>query len=275
LAAAVIALLVFPCSARTFGQSSAPSQSVALLTPEQPGPSPLIPALLLARRSVEKYFSEAMNSVCSESVAQGIIGKNGKAFYKEDSAFDYQLQLEKRNGHLKITEIRDTRKPAFHDPARTLLITSGFASMLLIAHSDYETSYTFESAGQESLDGVSFDKIHFVAVPGASSPAALQLRGQSYPLPLSGMLWIDSKTGAITKLMAAVDSSLSDLGLQGMRSEIHYALIQFHDPEEAYWMPVSAVIDVETPHQHWRNVHRFSNYRRFRATIRLDTEGKP
>jgi hypothetical protein len=77
------------------------------------------------------------------------------------------------------------------------------------------------------------------------------------------------------KLTAAVDTSLNDLGLQGMRSEIHYAMLQFHDPEESYWVPVSAVIDVETPRQHWRNVHRFSEYKRFRATIQVELGNTP
>jgi len=77
-------------------------------------------------------------------------------------------------------------------------------------------------------------------VPGASSPAALQLRGKNYPLPLSGTIWIEPQSGAVAKLVASMDASLSDLGLQAMRSEIHYATVHFHDPEESYWMPVSA-----------------------------------
>jgi hypothetical protein len=41
-------------------------------------------------------------------------------------------------------------------------------------------------------------------------------------------------------------------------------------------MPSSAIIDVETPKQHWRNVHRFTSYRRFRATIQVQFgEDKP
>jgi hypothetical protein len=41
-------------------------------------------------------------------------------------------------------------------------------------------------------------------------------------------------------------------------------------------MPVSATIDVETPRQHWRNVHRFTQYKRFSATIHVEgLEGKP
>jgi hypothetical protein len=156
-----------------------------------------------------------------------------------------------------------------------LLITNGFTSMLLVVHPDYQDSYAFDPAGEEILDGVTLFKINFKPLPGGSSPAALQLRGQNYPLPLSGSLWIDARTGSITKLVAEVDSSLSDLGLKGLRSEIHYATINFHDPDESYWMPISATIDVETPRQHWRNLHRFSNYRRFRATIQVVTGGKP
>jgi hypothetical protein len=146
--------------------------------------------------------------------------------------------------------------------------------MLLILHSDYESSYVFESDGDETMDGTTLARIRFKPVPGASSPAAMKLRGQNYPIPLSGTLWIDPQTGAVNKLIASVDSSLSDLGLQDMRSEIHYAVIRFHDPEEAYWMPISATIDVETPQQHWRNVHRFGSCKRFRATIKIEAENK-
>ena len=202
-----------------------------------------------------------------------MVGKNGKPNYREESVFDYQLQSNFNSGSLKLVESRDTRKAAFRDSSRTLLITNGFTSMLLIIHPTYEASYTFEPAGTETVDGAVYAKVHFKAVPGASSPAALQLRGQNYPLPLSGTLWIEPQSGAVAKLIASIDSSLSDLGLQGMRSEIHYAVVHFHDPEESYWMPISAIIDVETQRQHWRNTHRFTGYKRFRATIQVEEIG--
>jgi hypothetical protein len=250
-------------SAQNSGESSAASMPDGLA------------ALDLARQSVTKYFEQAANVVCAESVSQGIVNPNGKIGYREDSAFEYQLLVDTKTGSLRLTESRETRKASFRDPARTLLITNGFTSMLLIVHPDYQDSYAFEPAGEEIVDGAAAFKINFKPVPGGSSPAALQLRGQNYPLPLSGSLWIDPRTGSITKLVAEVDSSLSDLGLKGLRSEIHYATINFHEPDESYWMPVSATIDVETPRQHWRNLHRFSNYRRFRASIQVVTGEKP
>jgi hypothetical protein len=238
--------------------------------------SPAMDALVRARKLVEKYFEEASNVVCTENVTQATVGKNGKANYREDSVFDYQMQASTNSGLLKLVESRDTRKAAFRDSARSLLITNGFTSMLLIIHPSYEASYTFEPEGNESVDGITYVRIHFRPVPGASSPAAMQLRGRNYPIPLSGTIWIEPQSGAVVKLVASMESSLGDLGLQAMRSEIHYATVNFHDPEESYWMPVSAVIDVGTPRQHWRNIHRFTGYKRFKATIQVEqAESKP
>jgi hypothetical protein len=267
------AALLF-CCGHAFGQ--APAGPLPGTEVSASAASPAMDALLRARKTVEKYFEQAANVVCTENVTQAVVGKNGKSNYREDSVFDYQLQVNTSSGFLKLVESRDTRKAAFRDSARTLLITNGFTSMLLIIHPSYEASYTFEPVGEETVDGVVLAKINFKPVPGASSPAAFQLRGQSYPMPLFGTIWIEEQTGAVSKLIAAVDTSLGDLGLQGMRSEIHYATVHFHDPEESYWMPISAVIDVETPHQHWRNIHRFAGYKRFRATIQVEeAEVKP
>jgi hypothetical protein len=272
--AVFLAACWFFFGAAAFGQM--PSVPQAVPATGDPPVSPETEALLRARKTVEKYFEQAANVVCTENVTQAMVGKNGKANYREESVFDYQLQANTNSGSLKLVESRDTRKAAFRDSARTLLITNGFTSMLLIIHPNYEASYTFEPAGQETVDGVAFAKINFKPIAGASSPAAFQLRGQSYPIPLSGTIWIEEQTGAVSKLIASVDNSLNDLGLQGMRSEIHYSTVHFHDPEESYWMPISAVIDVETPRQHWRNIHRFAGYKRFRATIQVEeAERKP
>jgi hypothetical protein len=273
LSALAIATLLFCGSSSAQTANPANSAPAATEAPSAP-PSPAMDALLRARKTVEKYFQQAANVVCTENVTQAVVGKNGKAEYREESVFDYQLQANANSGSLKLVESRDTRKAAFRDSARTLLITNGFTSMLLIIHPTYEASYTFEPAGEETIDGAKFAKINFKPVPGASSPAAFQLRGQNYPIPLSGTIWIEEQTGAVAKLMASVDNSLNDLGLQVMRSEIHYATVHFHDPEESYWMPISAVIDVETPRQHWRNIHRFAGYKRFRATIQVEEAQK-
>jgi hypothetical protein len=239
---------------------AAPGQMVA-------ADSTPLDALARARTYVQEYFDKFSDVTCKESVTQFVLNNSGHTIYRENSAYNYQFQTTSASGTLKFNEIRETRNPAYRDPARTLLVTTGFASLLLVAHPMYEASYVFEPAGMETLDGVSYAKLHFSPVAGTSSPATLRLRGKNYPLPMSGTLWIDPQSGAIVKLETIVDNGLSDLGLAGMRSEVRYALHSFHDPAESIWVAESAVIEVETPRQHWRNQHRFSDYKRFNVNI--------
>lgn len=253
--AAAFAVTVGPAAAQ------APPGEIPAASSASPDP------LALARKHVEKYFENFSDLTCKESVTQIVLNGSGHTLYRENSAYDYQFEATSASGSLKFNETRETHNPAFRDPARTLLVTTGFAGLLLVAHPMYEASYVFEPAGAETIGGVTYATIHFIPVPGASSPASLRLRGKNYPLPMSGTLWVDPQSGAIVKLEATVDSSLSDLGLAGMRSEVHYAPHTFHDPAATVWVAVSAVIDVDTPRQHWRNLHKFSDYKRFNVNV--------
>jgi hypothetical protein len=252
---AVFAAMGGPCAAQAL-----PGEIAAV-------DSPSFDALARARKHVEEYFEKFSDLTCKESVTQFVLNGGGHTIYRENSAYDYQFQASSTSGTFKFTEARESRNPAYRDPARTLLVTTGFAGLLLVAHPMYEASYVFEPAGSDTIDGVSYAKIHFSPVPGASSPASLRLRGKNYPLPMSGMLWVEPQSGAIVKLEAIVDSGVSDLGLTAMRSEVHYALHRFREPAESIWIADSAVIEVETPRQHWRNQHRFSDYKRFNVNI--------
>ncbi len=274
----LLALLTFlfailACTALLSAQTVQAAQSASDTPTSAPDPEFLTRAnasILHSRKLIDSFFEQTSNVVCTENVSQTVVGKNNKPMYREESAFEYQMQSSSRGGSLRLTESRESRKAAFRDPNKTLLITNGFASMLLVLHENYESSYVFEPASEETVDARAVLKIHFKPIPGASSPAAIQLHGRNYPLQLKGDIWIDEESGAVVKLISSLDASLEDLGLRELRSEIHYSIVQFHAPEEAYWMPASAVIDVETPKQHWRNVHRFTDYRRFRATIQVD-----
>jgi hypothetical protein len=229
--------------------------------------SPSLDAFARTRKQVQEYFERFSDLTCKELLTQLVLNGSGRTIYRENSAYDYQFQFSEQGGTWKFNETRETRNPAFRDPARTLLVTTGFASLLLVVHPMYEASYVFEPDGSEAIAGVSYLRIRFKPIPGGSSPATLRLRGRNYPMPLSGTLWIEPRSGAVVKLEATVDSGLGDVGLSGMHSEVQFALHQFRDKEQAVWVPESATIDVETPHQHWRNLHRFTAYKRFDVNV--------
>ena len=89
-------------------------------------------------------------------------------------------------------------------------------------------------------------------------------------MEISGVAWIDP-SGNIHRIEMNVGSSMSDMGLKSVRAQLNYGLVTLKDEPEPQWLPVSATIDLETPKQHWRNIHRFVNYKKYRTEIKLDT----
>jgi hypothetical protein len=266
-AAALLAAIVAGSGSGFAQATEAPAEGNPPAAASAAPASAELDALARTRKQVQEYFEQFSNLTCKETVTQLVLNGSGRTLYRENSAYDYQFETSDQNGAWKFLETRSSRNSAFRDPARTLLVTSGFASLLLVAHPMYEASYTFAEDGAESISGVSYLRIKFTPVPGASSPATLRLRGKNYPLPLSGTLWIDRQSGGIVKLEAKVDSGLSDIGLAGMRSEVYFAQHAFKGVQHAVWVPESATIDVQTPRQHWRNLHRFTDYKRFDVDV--------
>jgi hypothetical protein len=221
---------------------------------------------LLARTNtqVTGFLDQFSEVKCTEQVDQEKIGKDGKVELKEQSTYDYLVILTNPGGELSLDESRLPVHEAKQDKKnRPLLVSNGFATLFLVFHPYYAQSFKFALLPAETLDGRRFSKISFEHIPGTRSPAALALRGREYPLELSGTAWVDPQTGAIAKIVAGIAKTLEDVGLKSLQTEVTFAPDPFHDLKEQHSFPVVASVEVETPRQHWRNTHRFTDYKRF------------
>jgi hypothetical protein len=201
---------------------------------------------------------------CTERVLQEKLADNGKVVEKEASTYDYLIILSTEGGDLNLAESRIAPEDAKQKKLRSpLLVSNGFSTLFLVFHPYYSAGFQFTREGEEILEGRTFARIHFRHIPGARSPAALAVRGREYPLDLNGSAWIDAATGVVARLTANVDSGMEDVGLRTLHSEVRFSPVTFHDSPESFWLPAQATVEVETRHQHWRNTHRFSDYKRF------------
>jgi len=226
---------------------------------------------LVSRTSQQvTHFLEQFSDVkCTEKVTQEKLGKEDKVELKEESTYDYLVILTNAGGELSLDESRLAVREAKSDKKNTsLLVTNGFATLFLVFHPYYAESFRFTALEDEVVDGHRLSKTAFQHVRGTRSVAALALRGKEYPLELSGTAWIDPQTGTIQKIVADIGDTMQDVGLKTLRSEVQYAPVPFRGLKETYWFPAQASVEVETPRQHWRNTHRFSDYKRFS----VDTE---
>jgi hypothetical protein len=217
-----------------------------------------------ANDQVSKFVEQFSDVKCTEHVTQEKFRPDGKIELKEDSTYDYLVILSNVGGEISLDESRlavhETKKE--QKKGLSMLVSNGFATLFLVFHPYYSSGFRFGDAGEDTIDGHRFHKVQFKHIAGMRSPAALALRGREYPLDLAGVAWIDSE-GMIGKIDAGLATSMEDIGLKSMRSEVRFEPVTFKDSKDAYWFPAEASVEVETPRQHWRNIHNFTDYKKF------------
>lgn len=236
---------------------------------------PLDDLLARASKQVSVFLDQFSNVKCTEYVTQLKLGKNDKVEAKQDTTFDYLVILTSAGGQLNLSESRLSERHSKQVKNLPLLVTNGFATLFLVFHPYYEGSFQFSQQEDDFLNGKRYARVHFEHIKGTRSPTALVLRGREYPLELAGTAWVDPDTGAIAKIVAGIDSSLDDLGLKMLRSEVEYTPVPFRDRKQTFWFPSEATIEVETPKQHWRNTHRFADYKEFSVSTEEVIAQKP
>jgi hypothetical protein len=211
--------------------------------------------------AVSKFLEQFSRVTCTELVSQAKLRKNGKPEYQEDSTFELLVTPNAIPGELSIEETRQPLRQPKRRQNVPLLTSNGFSTFLLVFHPYYQGSFEFTNVGEERIDGHTIVRVRFDHIPKTPSPTALLLGDRQYPLELSGVAWVDAETGSISKVSASV-SAMDDLGLRTFHSEVQYAPVTLPGAN-TFWLPSTATIDVETARQHWRNVHRFTSYKKF------------
>jgi hypothetical protein len=228
------------------------------------GPPELTDLLERASGNVSAFLDLISQVNCTEHLTQERIGDNGKILERRESSYDYLVLLSNPDGEINLVESRvaaDSTKNS--NDKSPLLVSNGFSMLLLVFHPYYSDAFRFSLAGQETDREQNLTKVNFEHIPGTRSPAALAVRGREYPLDISGTAWIEPRTGVIERITTKIGSEMEDVGLRAMHSDIDYAPVSFQTAPGTYWLPAHATVEVESRHQHWRNTHAFSGYKRF------------
>jgi hypothetical protein len=216
---------------------------------------------------VSKYVSGFLNEFsdvkCTEHVVQAKLTPSGRNEYSEESTFDYLVIMQGGDGDLLLSESRLQEKEARHSKQLPMLVTNGFSTLFLVFHPYYRDSFTFTFQGEEVVDGRRFARIRFDHMLGARTPMALAVRGREYPLQLTGTALVDDATGAISRIEASLVAPMDDIGLRALQTKVDYLPLPSKAADQTYRFPTLASVEVQTLKQRWRNIHRFTDYKRF------------
>lgn len=220
------------------------------------------------------FLGGLSNVECTELVTQTKLKAHGKIQYTQNSAYDYLLLAQSEGGELSLTESRLAKKKPRRTRRLPLMVSNGFSTLLLIFYPEYRAGFDFKQLDDEELDGKIYARLAYRHIPGMRSTAALMVQGREYPLDFQGVAWIDKSTGEVRKISASLEAPMDDIGLRSMHTVVVYAPVKFQETSNTYWLPQTATIDVASLHEHWRNVHHFTNYRQFSTSAKEKGSGK-
>ncbi len=233
------------------------------------GAQAVVPVNLVdqAQKQVVSYIAKLADLHCTEDVLQEKLRPNGGTEVSTKSQYDYFLYMQGNSYDFQLSESRlemGTQKQA----RQPLLLTNGFSTLLLVFHPYYRNAFDFTAGPVESLEGRSVVPVHFAHIQGARTPAALALRGREFPLDLEGTAWLDSSSGQVVRMDAGLEHEMADVGMRALKIRVDY--IPSPKPTDHFMVPAKAVVDLQTPRQHWRNTHTFRNYKLFSTEATQD-----
>jgi hypothetical protein len=202
-----------------------------------------------ASRAAESFWEQFPAVQCRERVTQTKLKADGSVTTTHAEEFDYVAFLKSTNRGLAVDESRVAHNRRVGEDNERLLITSGFPTLLLMFHPDFRNRFEFTELSPSQID--------FKSKRDTPSMSALKLKDHVYPILWKGTVTLDAVSGSIRRIDATLAAPMDDLGLSALQVEVDYA---------STMLPVRATISLKTPRQAWRNVHEFSDYKRFAVT---------
>lgn len=221
-------------------------------------------------KSVASFWDELQAVDCVETVDQQKLNANGKPMFRQQTDFDYIAILQLTGNDLIVDESRTMVRAPKNENKLPMLITNGFSTFELIFHPFYQGAYEFSAPATVAVEGKQLLEVKFRHVHGARSPSVLRLRQREYPVEWQGTAWIEPASGAVVRVSAGLMESMEDMGLKSLSADVRYASVDFKGELGQHWLPATAVIEVETPHQKWRNTHTFTNYKHFSVDVKSE-----
>lgn len=243
------------------------SNVLALVAGPTAHASSLADALSMAARNSEQLLERVAAVTCVETLEQRKFDMRNRLLSRHDGQFAYMLLQQITPDRLFADESREFRGKQGKRPAQPLLNSAGFSTLSLIFHPHLQGSYRFTE--QSAADASGLRHIAFEHIKGQRSPSVLESPSGSIPIEWRGEAWIDPVSGTVARIHAEWPGPGQGHALRQLSANVQYAPVTFHSPDETFWLPKSADVEVQTARSHWRNHHEYSSYNRFSVSTNI------
>ena len=240
----------------------------------QPAPNqqPLPIILQNMGQRVDAFVRDIGDLIAHEDLTQEKLDAKGKVAAKERVQDDY-LILHHGNTWGASAEYRMDDKGnrlGSIGLEKGYLVTSGFALSCISFATIVQPQSRFRYLGDERRGSRETYVLGFAHEPGATFTTTMRgPGGHEVNMLTQGILWVDKNKFQILRMRSDLLAPNAETGLDQFTTEVAFEEVRLQDVPRPLWLPVDVNVYVEINKEKYRNVHRYTNYRRYRVSVKI------
>jgi hypothetical protein len=226
-------------------------------------------------RSVDDFVREIGDLIAHEDVTQEKLNAKGKIKAKERVQDNYlilhhgyawgasaEYRMDDKGNRLGAIGLE-----------KGYLVTSGYALSCISFSTVAQSQSRFRYLGEEKIDSPETYVLGFAQRPGEAI-FLVTMRGnggKDVDMLTQGILWVDKYSFQIIRMRSDLLSPRNEIRLDQLTTEVRFGEVQLQDVPNPLWLPSDVDVSMEIDKQKFRNVHRYTNYRRYRVSVKIGT----
>ena len=225
-------------------------------------------------RAVDDFVRNIGDLIAHEDVTQEKLDAKGKLKAKERVQDDY-LILHHGYEWGASAEYRMDDKGNRLGPIgleKGYLVTSGHALSCISFSTAVQPQSRFRYLGDERLGSRETYVLGFAQEPGATFTTTMRgTGGHEVDMLTQGILWVDKHRFQVLRMRSDLLTPNIQTGLDRLTTEVTFDQVRLQDVPNPLWLPSDVTVYMEINREKYRNLHRYTNYRRYRVDVRIGT----
>jgi VWFA-related protein len=224
-------------------------------------------------RTVDDFVRNIGDLIADEDVTQEKLNAKGKVEAKERVRDNY-LILHHGYEWGAGAEYRMDDKGNRLGPIgleKGYLVTSGSALSCISFSSVVQPQSRFRYLGEEKLGSRETYVLAFAQKPGEATftNAMRGTGGHEVDMLTQGVLWVDKNSFQILRMRSDLLVPNAEIGLDQLTTEVTFGEVRIQDVQNPLWLPSEVNVYMQINKQKYRNVHHYTNYRRYRVSVEI------
>lgn len=241
----------------------------------QPAPDQQrLPAILQKMgRAVDDFVRNLGDLIAHEEVLQEKLDARGKPKSKERFQDEY-LILHRGNEWGARAEYRMDAKGIRLGPIgleKGYVVTSGFALTCISFSTSVQPQSRFRYLGDQTLGSRATYVLGFTQKPGDVTFGTTMkgVGGNDTDVLTQGILWVDQSNFQIVRVRTDLLIPRHEIRLEQATTEMTMAEVRLPELPNPLWLPDNVEVYLDIQGHQYRNVHRYTNYRRYRVSVKI------